>query len=150
MWRPRGAQGVMAGKEAKRLTKAELIDQVTMQSGLKKKDVTVVVESVFGAISARLKKHEKVQIVGFGTFEPRRRKARIGRDPRTQEAGWGRTGHGIRPDGCAAARPPRRQLRQGPVLPRYRFSPGPGDGHGGDDESPAAGRPLRHQLPRTE
>jgi DNA-binding protein HU-beta len=76
----------MAGKEAKRLTKAELIDQVTMQSGLKKKDVTVVVESVFGAISARLKEHEKVQIVGFGTFEPRRRRARIGRDPRTQEA----------------------------------------------------------------
>lgn len=76
----------MAGREVKRLTKAELIDQVTRQSGLKKKDVTVVVESVFGAISGRLKKHEKVQIVGFGTFEPRHRKARIGRDPRTQEA----------------------------------------------------------------
>ena len=86
MWRPRGGRGVTTAKEAKRLTKAELIDQVTMQSGLKKKDVTVVVESVFGAISARLEKHEKVQIVGFGTFEPRRRKARIGRDPRTQEA----------------------------------------------------------------
>ncbi len=86
MWRPRGARGVTAGREVKRLTKAELIDQVTRQSELKKKDVTVVVESVFGAISARLKKHEKVQIVGFGTFEPRRRRARIGRDPRTQEA----------------------------------------------------------------
>jgi DNA-binding protein HU-beta len=86
VWRPRGDYGVTAGKEVKRLTKAELIDQVTRRSGLKKKDVTVVVESVFGTMSACLKEHEKVQIVGFGTFEPRRRRARIGRDPRTQEA----------------------------------------------------------------
>jgi DNA-binding protein HU-beta len=40
---------------------------------------------MFGAIAAELKKHEKVQISGFGTFEPRKRKARVGRNPRTQE-----------------------------------------------------------------
>jgi DNA-binding protein HU-beta len=67
------------------VTKAEVIDEVTKVTGLKKKDVTNVVEAVFQAITAQLKKHHKVQIVGFGTFEPRRRRARIGRDPRTQE-----------------------------------------------------------------
>jgi DNA-binding protein HU-beta len=75
------------------LTKAELIDEVTEATGLRKKDVTSVVEATFERIAASLKKHEKVQIVGFGTFETRRRKARVGRDPRTQQqipirAGW--------------------------------------------------------------
>lgn len=67
------------------VTKAELIDEATEATGLKKKDVTSVVEAVFGAMAGQLKKHEKVQIVGFGTFEARHRKARVGRDPRTQE-----------------------------------------------------------------
>ena len=66
------------------MTKAELIDEVTEITGLKKKDVTGVVEAVFSTMTARLKKHQKVQIVGFGTFETRRRKARVGRDPRNQ------------------------------------------------------------------
>ena len=67
------------------MTKAELIEQVAQTSGLKKKDVSNVVEAVFDTMAAGLKKHEKVQIVGFGTFEPRRRKARVARNPRTQE-----------------------------------------------------------------
>lgn len=67
------------------MTKAELIDDVTEATGLKKKDVTNVVEAVFRTMTAQLKKHQKVQIVGFGTFEPRRRKARVGRDPRNQK-----------------------------------------------------------------
>lgn len=67
------------------VTKAELIDEVTQVTGLRKKDVTSAVEAVFGTMASQLKKHEKVQIVGFGTFEPRRRRARLGRDPRTQE-----------------------------------------------------------------
>ncbi len=68
------------------MTKAELIDEVTEATRLKKKDVTNVVEAVFSTMTAHLKKHQKVQIVGFGTFEPRRRKARVGRDPRNQKA----------------------------------------------------------------
>ncbi len=67
------------------MTKAELIDEVTEATGLRKKDVTSVVESLFTGMAAALRRHEKVQIVGFGTFEARPRKARIGRDPRTQE-----------------------------------------------------------------
>lgn len=67
------------------MTKADLIDAVTEQTELKKKDVTAVVEAVFGTMAAALAGHEKVQIVGFGSFEPRRRKARVGRDPRNQK-----------------------------------------------------------------
>ena len=67
------------------MTKADLIDEVARQVGMTKKEVTAVVESTFAVMSAALRKHEKLQIVGFGTFEPRRRNARSGRDPRTQE-----------------------------------------------------------------
>jgi DNA-binding protein HU-beta len=97
------------------VTKADLIDAVASDTGLKKKDVTSAVEAVFSAMSAALKKHDKVQIVGFGTFEPRRRKARVGRDPRTQAtikiaASWSlsfRPGKQLKDDvaGKTAARP---------------------------------------------
>lgn len=68
------------------MTKADLIEVVVESTGLKKKDVTSVVEASFAAMTGALKKHDKVQIVGFGSFEPRQRKARVGRDPRTQQA----------------------------------------------------------------
>ncbi len=68
------------------MTKADLIDAITEETGLRKKDVTGVVEAAFASMAGALKKHEKVQIVGFGTFEPKKRKARVGRDPRTQQA----------------------------------------------------------------
>jgi len=83
---PGDEQPVTTIREVIRVTKAELIDAVTEATELKKKDVTAVVEAVFEAMTAQLKKHQKVQIVGFGTFKPRRRKARLGRDPRTQQA----------------------------------------------------------------
>lgn len=75
------------------MTKAELIDRVAETTGAKKKEIAAVVEALLGAVVATLRKHEKVQISGFGTFEARRRKARAGRNPRTQEAirvaaGW--------------------------------------------------------------
>ncbi len=66
------------------MTKADLIDAVTELTELKKKDVTTVVEAVFGTMASALTNHEKVQIVGFGSFEPRKRNARVGRDPRNQ------------------------------------------------------------------
>jgi DNA-binding protein HU-beta len=67
------------------VTKADLIDAVAEQTELRKKDVATVVEAVFAAMAAALTGHQKVQIVGFGTFEPRQRKARLGRDPRNQK-----------------------------------------------------------------
>ena len=67
------------------MTKAELIDEVAERTGVTKREIIGIIDAVFGVIAAKLKRHEKVQISGFGTFEPRRRKARVGRNPRTQE-----------------------------------------------------------------
>jgi len=72
-------------EEVSDLTKAELIDEVAERTGISKKETSGIIEAVFAAITGKLRKHEKVQISGFGTFEPRRRKARVGRNPRTQE-----------------------------------------------------------------
>lgn len=65
--------------------KSELIGQVAEATGLSKKDATPVVEAVFEAISDNLAKGEKVQVIGFGTFEVRDRAARKGRNPQTGE-----------------------------------------------------------------
>lgn len=63
----------------------ELIAKVAEKSGLKKKDAEAAVNSVFEVISEALANGDKVQLVGFGTFETRRRAARTGRNPQTGE-----------------------------------------------------------------
>jgi DNA-binding protein HU-beta len=67
------------------LNKPELVEEVAKTAALKKKDALAAVEAVLGAIKKVLKKDGKVQIVGFGTFEVRKRKARTGRNPRDPE-----------------------------------------------------------------
>ena len=66
------------------MTKKELADQVAMKTELSKKDAATAVDAALGAITGALKKGEKVQLVGFGTFEVRMRKARIGINPQTK------------------------------------------------------------------
>jgi len=65
------------------LTKTELIDRVAAKSGLTKKDAGKAVDALFEAITEALAGGERVQIVGFGTFEVRERAARRGRNPQT-------------------------------------------------------------------
>lgn len=65
------------------MNKTELIANVAKKNNLTKKEANAVVDSVFDAIVEALSKEEKVQIVGFGTFEVRVRGERQGRDPRT-------------------------------------------------------------------
>jgi len=67
----------------KGLTKAELVDRVAAKTGLTKKDVGRAVDAVFEAVTEALSGGERVQIVGFGTFEVRQRAARRGRNPQT-------------------------------------------------------------------
>lgn len=67
------------------MNKTELIQAVSEKTNMTKKDVTVAVEAVFGAISDALARGEKVQLVGFGNFEIRERAARKGRNPQTGE-----------------------------------------------------------------
>ncbi len=65
------------------MNKKELIDKVAEETGYHKKEIKDVVESVLANISKTLSKDEKVQLVGFGTFEVVKRAAREGRNPQT-------------------------------------------------------------------
>ncbi len=64
--------------------KQDLINKVA-EAGFSKKDATTAVDATFTAISDLLTKGEKVQLIGFGTFEVRTRAARTGRNPQTGE-----------------------------------------------------------------
>ena len=65
------------------MNKTELIAAVADQAGLTKKDAEKAVKAFTDVIAAELKKGEKVQLVGFGTFEVSKRAAREGRNPQT-------------------------------------------------------------------
>ena len=67
------------------MTKTELSAAVAEQAGLSKKDAEKAVSTVLDVIVEALEKGEKVQLVGFGTFEVRERAARTGKNPRTGE-----------------------------------------------------------------
>lgn len=70
-------------KEAFILTKADLIDKVADKTKLTKKDSDKVIDAVVKAITSSLAKGDKVTLVGFGSFEVRKRAARKGRNPQT-------------------------------------------------------------------
>lgn len=67
------------------MNKAELISIMSEKSGLTKKDSEKALNAFIEAVSEALAKREKVQLVGFGTFEVRERSARKGRNPQTGE-----------------------------------------------------------------
>jgi len=67
------------------MNKTELISDVASKANMTKKDVEKVLGALFASIEETLKKQEKVQLVGFGTFEVRDRKPRTGRNPQTGE-----------------------------------------------------------------
>ncbi|MEH7681969.1 HU family DNA-binding protein [Priestia megaterium] len=67
------------------MKKAELIDAVATKSELTKQDSKKAVDALFETISNTLAKEEKIQLIGFGTFEVRERAARTGRNPQTGE-----------------------------------------------------------------
>ncbi|HZV78272.1 MAG TPA: HU family DNA-binding protein [Candidatus Binatus sp.] len=67
------------------MTKAELIEEVAEKTQATKRDVTNIVDTLMDSIKNALKKGEKVQLIPFGSFEVRRRKAREGRNPKTGE-----------------------------------------------------------------
>ncbi|MFQ6046255.1 MAG: HU family DNA-binding protein [Gemmatimonadales bacterium] len=68
------------------MNKTELIEALASQAGLSKADAGRAIEALFGTgglIADSLKRGDRVQITGFGTFQARKRAARTGRDPRT-------------------------------------------------------------------
>ncbi len=68
------------------MNKTELVAAVAAKAELSKKDAEKAVSAVTASISEALKKGDKVQLVGFGTFEVRKRNARTGKNPRTGES----------------------------------------------------------------
>ena len=68
------------------MNKVDLVSAVAKQAELSKKDAGLAVEAVFDAISEALEKGDKVQLIGFGTFDVSERAAREGRNPRTGES----------------------------------------------------------------
>lgn len=66
-----------------RLTKSDLVERVAEKSGLTKKDAGRAVDAFIETVTEALGEGQRVQIVGFGTFEVRERAARRGRNPQT-------------------------------------------------------------------
>ena len=67
------------------MNKTELVAAVAAETQVAKKDVEAVVNATVAAIAEALKKGEKVQLIGFGTFEVKTTAAREGRNPKTGE-----------------------------------------------------------------
>ncbi|MCL2018398.1 MAG: HU family DNA-binding protein [Oscillospiraceae bacterium] len=67
------------------MTKADLITAVAQKADLTKKDAEAAITAFTDSIAGALKKGEKVQLVGFGSFEVRTRAAREGVNPQTQK-----------------------------------------------------------------
>ena len=65
------------------MNKAELISAISAKTGSSKKAAELSLNAIVDVISGELKKKGKVQLVGFGTFETRKRAARKGRNPQT-------------------------------------------------------------------
>ena len=67
------------------MNKTELIAAVAEKAELSKKDAEAAITATVDAITEALTQGEKVQLVGFGSFEVKTRAARVGRNPRTGE-----------------------------------------------------------------
>ncbi|MFE8065311.1 HU family DNA-binding protein [Priestia megaterium] len=67
------------------MNKTELVDAVATKAELTKQDSKKAIDALFETISNTLAKEEKIQLVGFGTFEIRERAERTGRNPQTGE-----------------------------------------------------------------
>ena len=68
------------------MNKTELIAAVADKTDLSKKDAEAAITAAVEAITEALAQQEKVQLVGFGSFEVKTRAERVGRNPKTKEA----------------------------------------------------------------
>ena len=68
------------------MNKAELVNAVAASTEVSKLEAEAVITATLDAITAAMQEGEKVQLVGFGSFEVKKRAARIGRNPKTKES----------------------------------------------------------------
>lgn len=67
------------------MNKVELVTKMAEKSNLTKKEAALALDAFIESVEEALENREKVQLVGFGTFEAKRREARKGRNPQTKE-----------------------------------------------------------------
>lgn len=67
------------------MNKSELMNAVAEKASLSKKDAEAAVTAALDVITAALAEGEEIRLVGFGTFEVKKREARMGRNPKTKE-----------------------------------------------------------------
>ncbi len=65
------------------MTKADLVEEVSRAIESTRKDAEAIVETVFGSVIKSLQTDDKIEVRGFGSFRTRRRRGRIGRNPKT-------------------------------------------------------------------
>ena len=65
------------------MNRSTLISQVAKKTNITKTQANQTIDTVLSSIKAALKKGERVQLIGFGSFWVKKRKARMGRNPRT-------------------------------------------------------------------
>ncbi len=68
------------------MNKTDLINVVMAETNINEKDVKAVINATFSAVSNALKEEDKVQLLGFGTFDVKKVDAREGRNPKTGES----------------------------------------------------------------
>ena len=68
------------------MNKADLINAVAAKTEVSKKETEAVITATLDAITAAMQQGDKVQLVGFGSFEVKKRAERIGRNPKTKES----------------------------------------------------------------
>ncbi|MCR5800752.1 MAG: HU family DNA-binding protein [Lachnospiraceae bacterium] len=68
------------------MNKGELVAAIAKETGLSKKDAEGALKAFTDTVTKQLKKGDKIQLVGFGTFEVVKRAAREGRNPQTGKA----------------------------------------------------------------
>ncbi|NCC66957.1 MAG: HU family DNA-binding protein [Clostridia bacterium] len=68
------------------MNKQELINGMASETGLTKKDCTAALDAYIATVKKSLKKGDAVRLVGFGTFDVKKRAARTGKNPRTGAA----------------------------------------------------------------
>jgi DNA-binding protein HU-beta len=87
-WIERDHSGLERGSRGKKVSgvnKQELIEHVSSEAKITKKQAGAAIDSMLGGVSKALKKGERVILVGFGTFLVMHRRARKGRNPQTGE-----------------------------------------------------------------
>ena len=67
------------------MNKVELVTKMAEKSNLTKKEAALALDAFIESVEEALENDDKVQLIGFGTFETRERAAREGRNPRTKE-----------------------------------------------------------------